>query len=87
MDKLGVALAWLAFVGIGGVGLVVTYLVTRAGWRRLRQRGAGDGTALLATGLVFVLTFLGGWLLVLIYWSGRKLYARLRRPRRARLAN
>jgi hypothetical protein len=84
--RLGLVLAWLAFGGIGGIGLVVTYAVTRAGWRRLRQLGAGHGTALVATGLVFVLTFLGGWLLVLVFWSGRKAYAQLRRPLRTRLA-
>jgi hypothetical protein len=84
--NIGLVLGWLAFVGIGGIGVVTTCLVTRIGWRRLRQRGVGHGTAVAATGLVFVLTFLGGWLPALVFWSGRKLSAALRRPLRTRLA-
>ena len=84
MTTIGVVLGWLAFFGIAAVGLAVTYLVTQAGWRRLRRGGAGHATALAATALIFVLAFLGGWLLVLLYWSGRKLYGQLRRPLRTR---
>lgn len=82
MKALGDALAWVAFFGIAAGGLAVTYLVTQAGWRRLRGRGAGQGTAVAVTALIFVVAFLGGWLPVLVYWAAWKLYGHLRRPLR-----
>ena len=78
MKAIGDVLGWIAFFGIAAVGLAVTYLVTQAGWRRLRQRGAGQGIAVAATALIFVVAFLGGWLPVLAYWVGRKLYGQVR---------
>jgi hypothetical protein len=78
VKAIGDALGWLAFFGIAAVGLAVTYLVTQAGWRRLRRRGAGQATALAGTALIFVVAFLGGWLPVLLYWAARKLYGQVR---------
>jgi hypothetical protein len=78
VKAIGDALGWIAFFGIAAVGLTVTYLVTRAGWRRLRRRGAGQGTAVAVTTLIFVVAFLGGWLPVLLYWAARKLYGQVR---------
>ena len=78
MKAIGDVLGWIAFFGIAAVGLAVTYLVTQAGWRRLRRRGAGQATAVAATALIFVLAFLGGWVPVLLYWAARKLYGQVR---------
>jgi hypothetical protein len=80
---IGVVLGWFTFFGIGIVGVVTTYLITRASWRGLRRRGAGHAVAMAATGVVFVLTFLGGWLLILVCWFGRRMYVQLRRWVRA----
>jgi hypothetical protein len=78
VKALGDALGWIAFFGIAAVGLAVTYLVTQAGWRRLRRRAVGQGTAVAATALIFVVAFLGGWLPALLYWAARKLYGQVR---------
>jgi hypothetical protein len=78
VKAIGDVLGWISFFGIAAVGLAVTYLVTQAGWRRLKRRGAGQGTAVAVTALIFVVAFLGGWLPVLVYWAGRKLYAQVR---------
>lgn len=78
MRAIGDVLGWIAFFGIAAVGLAVTYFVTQAGWRRLRQRGAGQVPAVAATALIFVVAFLGGWLPVLVYWAARKLYGQVR---------
>jgi hypothetical protein len=78
MKATGDVLAWVVFFGLAAVGLAVTYLVTRAGWRRLRRRGVGRGTAVAVTSLIFVVAFLGGWLPVLLYWAARKLYGQVR---------
>jgi dolichyl-phosphate-mannose--protein O-mannosyl transferase len=82
VNAIGDAVGWIAFFGIAAVGLAVTYLVTQAGRRRLRRRGAGQGTTVAVTALIFVVAFLGGWLPVLVYWAARKLYGHLRRPLR-----
>jgi hypothetical protein len=78
VKAIGDVLAWVAFFGLAAVGLAVTYLVTQAGWRWLRQRGAGPGTAGAVTALIFVVAFLGGWLPVLLWWAARKLYGQVR---------
>jgi hypothetical protein len=74
MAAIGVVLGWVTFFGLGIVGVVATFLITRASWRGLRRRRAGHAIAIAATSFVFVLTFLGGWLLILVYWFGRKMY-------------
>jgi hypothetical protein len=78
VKAIGDVLAWVAFFGLAAVGLTVTYLVTQAGWRRLRGRGKGQGTSVAVTALIFVVAFLGGWLPVLLYWAARKLYGQVR---------
>lgn len=83
MAAIGVVVGWVTFFGIAIVGLIVTYLITQASWRGLRQVGAGHAVASATTAVVFVLTFLGGWLLIVVYWFGRKMYVHLRRPLRA----
>ncbi len=83
VDTVGAAFALtsllglLLFIAIALLGLYVTYRATQAGWRWAEQSG-GTGVAIVAAAAIFLISFLGGWILITLYWLGSAGYRRLR---------
>jgi heme/copper-type cytochrome/quinol oxidase subunit 1 len=76
---LGAALAWILFVGITMVGVALTVMGTMRAYQRLRQTGRGEGTSAGLAAAAAIVLFLGGWLVLGLYWLAAWLWRIVRR--------
>lgn len=76
---VGTILGWAFLLGLLAAGLGTTVLVTRRAYRRVRP-SHGDAASVVLAGLAGLGTFVGGWLAFDVYWLGRWVATRFRRP-------
>jgi hypothetical protein len=75
----GDVLAWATLLGITAAGCWTTGVATVRAYKALKLRGWSE-LALAGTALaISVLLFLGGWLIVDVFWGLRKIIRRLKR--------
>lgn len=61
-------LAWLLFVGVAVIGIMVTAFGTIHTYRNMQAAGKSEETSTVLTAGAAVVLFLGGWLFLGLYW-------------------
>jgi hypothetical protein len=69
---LGAIVGWGLFLGVGGLGLGTTAVVTRDAYRRWRTPPLPDHRAAARAAGVGLVLFVGGWIIYLIYCLGQR---------------
>lgn len=72
-------LAWLLFVGVAVLGLTVTAIGTAHIFRNMQKDGRTSSATTVLAAVVAIVLFLGGWLLLALYWLVTKALGTTRR--------
>jgi len=79
------AFAWLLFLGVTAVGVTLTVLGTMRAYRSMHTHGRNEVESNIAAVACAVILFLGGWLLLGLYWLAAWILREVRRDHTGQL--